>query len=85
MVDVFLDTPVYNGGITNVDAVWSAIPSVTLAGEKMAQRMGASVFAAAGFPEMITTTEEARAVAIWCDVLRSVRLNMPRLSERVGE
>ncbi len=52
-VDVVLDTFPYPGGTTTCEALWMGVPTVTLAGETMLARQGASLLMAAGLPEWI--------------------------------
>jgi protein O-GlcNAc transferase len=40
---LFLDTVLYNAHSTAADALWAGIPVLTLAREKMASRVGASL------------------------------------------
>jgi len=46
--DLFLDTPRYGGHSTLADVVWAAVPSIVIAGENMASRIGASLMLAVG-------------------------------------
>lgn len=63
--DLFLDTLPYNAHTTASDALWAGLPVLTLAGETFASRVGASLLAAVGLPELITSTrEEYVALAI---------------------
>lgn len=57
--DLFLDTFVYNAHTTASDALWAGLPMVTLAGRHFASRVGASLLAAAGLPQLITEDEAA--------------------------
>jgi len=51
--DLFLDTfGRYNGHSTVNEALWAAVPVVTIAGETFAARVAASLAAAAGMPEL---------------------------------
>lgn len=56
--DVALDTYPYNGTTTTLEAMWMGVPVVTLAGPVHASRVGASVLAAAGLPELVAHTED---------------------------
>lgn len=55
VIDVALDTPLYNGGLTAVDMVFAGVPLVTMAGSlnKFTQRMAGSVLRAADVSELI--------------------------------
>ena len=57
-VDISLDTPVYNGATTTVDALTVATPVVTWAGERYNQRMAASILSAVGLDELVTHSGE---------------------------
>ena len=67
LADLALDTFVYSAGSTAVSALWAGVPLLTHAGPTNAARMGASICAAAGLPEMICDSHaayEERAVAL---------------------
>lgn len=53
--DLFLDTYWYNGHTTASDALWAGVPVLTVAGERFASRVGASLVTAVGMPELIAT------------------------------
>lgn len=57
--DLFLDTFNVNAHTTASDALWGGVPVLTLVGRQFAARVGASLVAAVGLPEMIVETEEA--------------------------
>ena len=59
LADLFLDTPVCNAHTTACDILWGGTPMLTLMGDKMAARVGASLLHAVGLDELITTTPEA--------------------------
>jgi predicted O-linked N-acetylglucosamine transferase (SPINDLY family) len=56
--DLFLDTLPYNAGTTASDALWAGLPVLTLTGEAFASRIAASLLAAIGVPELITSTQQ---------------------------
>ena len=57
--DLFLDTFHYNAHTTACDALWMGLPVVTRLGTAFAGRVGASLLAAAGMPELVATSTEA--------------------------
>ncbi|HTO19647.1 MAG TPA: tetratricopeptide repeat protein [Pseudomonas sp.] len=52
-VDILLDSFPFPGGTTTCDAVWMGVPTVTLMGETMIARQGASLLSAAGLEDWI--------------------------------
>jgi len=67
LADVYLDTLAYNGHTTGSDALWAAVPMVTLQGKTWASRVGASLANAVECPEMIVHNLDdyvARAVKL---------------------
>ncbi len=66
-VDMILDTFPYPGGTTTCEALWMGVPTLTLAGDSLLARQGASLLAAAGMPEWVVTNREdyvAKAIAL---------------------
>lgn len=57
--DLFLDTFNCNAHTTASDALWAAVPVVTVPGRQFAARVAASLVSAAGTPETICETREA--------------------------
>mmetsp|Transcript_20324 Transcript_20324/g.36949 ORF Transcript_20324/g.36949 Transcript_20324/m.36949 type:complete len:707 (+) Transcript_20324:76-2196(+) len=71
LVDVFLDTPLYNSFTTGADALWAGCPMITMPLERMASRAAASECYATGLgAEMVVNSPqeyEERAVALALD------------------
>ncbi|EIQ00307.1 putative O-linked N-acetylglucosamine transferase, SPINDLY family [Opitutaceae bacterium TAV1] len=66
-VDIALDTFPYNGTTTTCEALWMGRPVITLAGNRHAARVSASLLAAIGCPEWIASCQEdyvARAIGL---------------------
>jgi len=54
LADLFLDTIPYNAGTTAADALWMALPVLTITGKSFVARMGSGLVQAAGVPELAT-------------------------------
>ncbi len=64
-VDLILDTFPFPGGTTTCEALWMGVPTLTLAGDRMLSRQGASLLQAAGLGTWITASRDeyiARAI-----------------------
>lgn len=57
-VDLILDTFPFTGGTTTCEALWMGVPTVSLAGNTMISRQGASLLTAAGLHEWVTNDED---------------------------
>ncbi|MBI5430527.1 MAG: tetratricopeptide repeat protein [Nitrosomonadales bacterium] len=72
-VDLMLDTFPYPGGTTTCEALWMGVPTLTLAGDTLLSRQGASLLTAAGLEDWIATSGAdyvARALALAGDLPR---------------
>ena len=57
-VDIVLDTAPFTGGTTTCEALWMGVPTLTLSGETMLARQGASLLTAAGLSGWIAESED---------------------------
>ena len=69
-IDIALDTFPQTGGTTTCEAGWMGVPTVTLAGEALFERLSYSILQNVGLGDLCTTTREAyidTAVALAAD------------------
>ena len=57
-VDIILDTFPYPGGTTTCEALWMGVPTVTLAGDTLLGRQGASLLTCVGLEDWIAQDKE---------------------------
>jgi predicted O-linked N-acetylglucosamine transferase (SPINDLY family) len=64
-IDIALDPFPCAGGTTSFDTMWMGVPFITLAGEHFVSRMGVTILANAGMPELIAkNTDEYVSLAV---------------------
>ena len=83
-VDIILDTFSYPGVTTTCEALWMGVPSVTLAGDTLLSRQGASLMTCVGLPDWIAADEDdyvAKAIGHASDLEQLVQLRA-RLREQ---
>jgi predicted O-linked N-acetylglucosamine transferase (SPINDLY family) len=76
-VDLALDPFPYTGGTTTAEALWMAVPVLTLAGERFISRQGVGLLMNAGLPDWIASDPDdyvARALAHASDLPRLAAL-----------
>jgi predicted O-linked N-acetylglucosamine transferase (SPINDLY family) len=76
-VDLILDTFPYTGATTTCEALWMGVPTLTLAGDTLVSRQGASLLASAGLNDWVTedlAAYVARAVDFASGLDRLARL-----------
>lgn len=56
-VDMNLDSFPFTGGTTTCDALWMGVPTLTLIGNTMIARQGASLMTAAGLPDWVAMSQ----------------------------
>ena len=72
-VDIGLDTPPWSGHTTTCHALWMGVPTITLAGNCHAGRLGASALKAAALPEFVALNQmdwQERVLSLATDTAR---------------
>jgi predicted O-linked N-acetylglucosamine transferase (SPINDLY family) len=73
-IDIALDPFPCNGGTTSLDTLWMGVPFVTLAGRHFTSRMGVTILANAGLPELIAASEDE-----YVEIATQLATDIPRL------
>lgn len=84
-VDLILDTFPYPGGTTTCEALWMGVPTLSLAGNSLLSRQGASLLTAAGLSDCVVTSNNdfiEKAIAMVED-LEKLALLRSELREKV--
>lgn len=84
-VDVILDTFPFPGGTTTCEALWMGVPTMTLAGESLLARQGASLMSCAGLKDWVagSTAEYVRRTVAFAADLDALALLRRRLRQQV--
>lgn len=80
-VDICLDAYPYNGTTTTCEALWMGVPVITLAGDRHASRVGATLLSAVGLQNLVAKDPDqfidiARQLALDAAKLDSLRRGM---------
>ena len=57
LVDLYLDTPIYNGHTTCLEALWMEVPVLTITGNTVSSRLCSSFLAALDMSSLVASTE----------------------------
>ncbi len=85
LADLFLDTLPYNAHTTAAQALWAGVPVLTCIGTTFVGRVAASVLAAIGMPELITSSleeYEQLALALATDAKRLAGMREKLVQDR---
>jgi protein O-GlcNAc transferase len=75
-VDIVLDTFPYPGITTTCEALWMGVPTVTLAGETLLARQGASLMNSVGLPQWVAADPQE-----YIDIALAHASDLPRLAQ----
>jgi protein O-GlcNAc transferase len=78
-VDISLDTFPYPGGTTTAFAIWMGVPTITLAGDTMLSRQGASMLGCVGLADWVAKDE-----AEYVEIARRFSSDTERLAQLRG-
>lgn len=74
-IDILLDSFPYAGGTTSNHALWMGVPTLTLAGRTLPQRIGAGILNKVGLPEWIAESEDE-----YVAIAQRAAADLPRLA-----
>ena len=69
--DLLLDTFLYNGHTTTIEALWSGLPVITLEGNSFASRVSASILKSIGLDKLISSSKVSSSFLTSLDTLLS--------------
>lgn len=80
-IDIALDPLPFNGGMTSLQALWQGVPVLTLPGQRMASRMGASLMRALDLDRFVAADADdfvqiGKTLAADLDALAALRAGM---------
>ena len=75
-VDIALDTFPYNGTTTTFEALWMGVPTVTLAGDRHAARVGASIMMHLGLEDYV-----AQSIEDYIEIAKAKATDLNALAE----
>lgn len=75
-VDLIVDTFPFNGHTTLCHALWMGVPAVSLAGDRFASRLGASVLNNAGLPQFVAGSPDE-----FVEIVQQWSGDLPRLAQ----
>jgi len=86
-VDICLDTFPYNGGTTTLNALWMGVPTLTLEGETVTARQGATILSQLGLNAFIArdAADFVRKGLSWANHPSSLADVRARLRERLQQ
>ncbi|MEE7624908.1 tetratricopeptide repeat protein [Methylobacter sp. Wu8] len=86
-VDICLDTFPYNGGTTALNALWMGVPTLTLVGETVTARQGATILSQVGLNAFVAqdAADFVRKGLSWANHPSSLASLRANLRERFGQ
>ena len=79
-VDIGLDPTPYNGTTTSCEALWMGVPIITLAGDRHAARVTASLLHQVGLGDLVGETLDE-----YIEIAKSLANDLPRMTEIRGQ
>jgi predicted O-linked N-acetylglucosamine transferase (SPINDLY family) len=79
-IDIALDTFPYNGTTTTCEALWMGVPVITLAGDRHAACVGASLLDSVGLPNLVAESPQQ-----YVSIAKSLATDLPALARLRAE